>query len=152
MNGIERRSGIDRRKKTTPLFCKYWVKGNRFSPRRQEDRQFPQVVDKYNSKLLAIILFILSLSILDAFFTLILVDNGAREMNPFMAYYLNISPAVFFWIKYLLTCASVLLVLFIKDFYIFKTKLKARVLFFLLPIPFLFVIPWQLGLMYLVFE
>jgi hypothetical protein len=152
MNGMERRSGIDRREKTTPLFCKYWLKGKRSLPRRQEDRQFPQMVDRYNTKLLAVILFILSLSILDAFFTLVLLDKGAKEMNPFMAYYLDISPTVFFWIKYLLTCASVLLVLFIKDFYIFKTKLKARILFFLLPIPFVLVIPWQLGLIYLVLE
>lgn len=152
MDRIERRSGFDRRKKSRPLFCKYWFKGKRSSPRRQEDRQIPQMVDRYNSKLLAVILFILSLSILDAFFTLILLDKGAKEMNPFMAYYLNISPTVFFWIKYMLTCASVLLVLFIKDFYIFKTRLKARILFFLLPIPFVLVIPWQLGLMYLVLE
>ena len=63
MNGIERRSGIDRRKKTTPLFCKYWLKGKRALPRRQADRKFPQVVDRYNTKLLAVILLILSLSI-----------------------------------------------------------------------------------------
>jgi hypothetical protein len=105
------------------------------------------MVDRYNGKLLAIIIFILLLSILDAFFTLILLERGAKEMNPFMAYYLDISPTLFFCIKYMLTCASVLLVLFIKDFYIFKTKLKARVLFFLLPIPFVLVIHWQLGLL-----
>ena len=150
MDRIERRSGIHRRKKASPFFCKYCFKGNRTLPRRQEDRQFPQMVDRYNTKLFAVILFILGLSILDAFFTLILIEKGAEEINPFMAYYLNISPTLFFWIKYMLTCASVLLVLFIKDFYIFKTKHKAGVLFFLLPIPFVLVIHWQLGLMLLI--
>ena len=149
MSGIERRSGINRRKKAPPLFCKYWLTGNRSLPRRLGDRQFPQMVDRYSTKLFAVILFILGLSILDAFFTLILIEEGAKEINPVMDYYLKISPTLFFCIKYMLTCASVLLVLFIKDFYIFKTKLKARVLFFLLPIPFVLVIQWQLGLMLL---
>jgi hypothetical protein len=144
---IERRSGINRRKKALPFFCKYWFKGNRSLPRRQEDRQFPQMVDRYSTKLFAVILFILALSILDAFFTLILLEKGAKEINPLMDYYLKVSPTLFFCIKYMLTCSSVLLVLFIKDSYIFKTKFKARVLFFLLPIPFVLVIHWQLGLM-----
>jgi len=147
---IERRSGINRRKKVSPFFCEYWFKGNRSLPRRLEDRQFPQMVDRYSTKLFAVILFILGLSILDAFFTLILIEEGAKEINPVLDYYLKVSPMLFFCIKYMLTCASVLLVLFIKDFYIFKTKLKARVLFFLLPIPFVLVIHWQLGLMLLI--
>ena len=147
----ERRSGADRRKKTPLLSCKYWFTGRRTFPRRQDDRQTPQPVDRYNAKILAMIIFILLLSILDAVFTLILVEKGAKEMNPFMAYYLNHGPMTFFFMKYLLTCASLLLVLFIKDCYIFKTKLKAKFLFFLLPIPFILVIHWQLGLMLLDF-
>ena len=147
----ERRSGIDRRKKTPTPFCKHWFTGNRSLPRRQEDRQTSQQVDRYNKKILALIVFILILSILDAVFTLILVEKGAKEINPFMAYYLNHGPMTFFCIKYLLTCASVLIVLFIKDSYIFRTKIKAKFLFFLLPVPFLLVIPWQLGLMFLSF-
>jgi hypothetical protein len=150
MDRIERRSGINRRKKALPFFCKYWFKGNRSSPRRQEDRQFPQMVDRYSTKLCAVILFILGLSILDAFFTLILLEKGAKEINPLMDYYLKVSPTLFFCIKYMLTCSSVLLVLFIKDVYIFKTKFKAKVLFFLLPIPFVLVIHWQLGLMFFI--
>ena len=46
---------------------------------------------------------------------------------------------------------EVLIVLFIKDTYIFRTKIKAKILFFLLPLPFLLVIPWQLGLMFISF-
>jgi hypothetical protein len=38
---------------------------------------------------LAAILLILSLSILDAIFTMDLVSHGAEELNPVMAYYLN---------------------------------------------------------------
>ncbi len=148
---IERRSDLDRRKKHPSLFSKYWVTGQRSVPRRKDDRLTPKRVDRYSKKILAIIVFILGLSILDALFTLVLVERGAKELNPFMAYYLECSPFMFLCIKYMLTCASVLLILFIKDFYIFKTKFKAKNLLFLFPIPFVFVIHWQLGLMLLHF-
>ena len=147
----EKRSGTDRRKEAPSLFCKYWFTGNRFLLRRNEDRQTIQHVDRYNKKILFWIGFILMLSILDAVFTLILVEKGAKEINPFMAYYLNHGPMTFFCIKYLLTCASVIIILFIKDCYIFKTNIKAKSIFFLLPIPFILVIPWQLRLLFFSF-
>ena len=118
ISDFDRRSGIDRREKNQPLFNKYLVKGMRSTPRRKTDRQRPQEVDRYSAKILTIILIILALSILDAIFTLILVGNGAREVNPLLAYYLDQSPLSFVFVKYWLTCASIILVLFCKDFYI----------------------------------
>ena len=145
-NNSERRSGTDRRKKPPRLFCKYLLTGRRAVPRRREDVQRPQEIDRYSSKVFAIIIFIIGLSILDASLTLFLVDNGAKELNPFMAYYLERSPFLFVCVKYLLTCAAVILILFCKDFYIFKTRTKARILFLLILVPFVFVIQWQLYL------
>lgn len=145
---MERRSGLDRRSTNLPIFNRYLITGRRGIPRRKEDRQKPQRVDRYNSKIMVVILMILTLSILDSLFTLFLVENGAKELNPVLAYYLEYSPVVFLSIKYLLTCAAVILVLFCKDFYIFNTRIKARILFFLLPIPFILVIQWQLFLIF----
>jgi len=147
-NKIDRRKSGDRRKRTPVLFNKYLISGRRTLPRRQEDRLVVQYVDRYNSKILGMILVTLGLSLLDAIFTLLLVDSGAREVNPLMAYYLDLSPSLFLLIKYLLTCSAVILILFCKDRYIFNTKIKARVIFFLLPIPFFLVIPWQLILIF----
>ena len=149
MSNIERRSGNVRRKNGHRIINKYLLTGRRGLPRRKEDRQSPQVIDRYSARLLAIITGILSLSILDAFFTLILIESGAKELNPILAYFLGVSPWHFIWTKYLLTSMSVIIVLLCKDFYLFKTRVKARVVFFLLPIPFIIVIPWQLGLIYL---
>jgi hypothetical protein len=149
MSYIERRSGNDRRKNRYRIISKYLLTGRRGLPRRKEDRQRPQVIERYSTRLLAIITGILFLSMLDAFFTLILVQSGAKELNPILAYFLGVSPWYFIWTKYLLTSMSVILVLFFKDFYLFKTKVKAKVVFFLLPIPFIIVIPWQLGLIFL---
>ena len=145
---LERRTGIDRRQIKSPIFSKYLVKGMRAIPRRRADRQRHQRVDRYSSKILVIIVLILALSILDAIFTLVLVDNGAREANPLMAYFLHHSPLMFICIKYFLTCSAVILTLFCKDFYIFNTRVKAKILFLLLPLPFILVIPWQLHLIF----
>ncbi|SPD76080.1 conserved membrane hypothetical protein [uncultured Desulfobacterium sp.] len=149
MINIERRSGNDRRKNTHRIISRHRLIGRRRHLRRKEDRKYPQLIDRYSAKLLPIIMGILFLSIMDALFTLILVGRGAEELNPVLAYFLGISPWHFIWIKYLLTSLSVLLVVLCKDSYIFKTKLKARILLFFLPVPFLIVIPWQLGLIFL---
>ena len=108
--------------------------------------QRPQEIDRYSTKVFAIIIFIIGLSILDAILTLFLVGNGAKELNPLMAYYLEQSPFLFVCVKYLLTCAAVILILFCKDFYIFKTRTKARILFLLMMAPLVVVIHWQLYL------
>ena len=140
------RTGVDRRKQDPPLFSRYLLTGRRSYPRRKVDREAPQKVDRYSPKIFVMILFILGLSLMDAFFTLLLVDNGAEEVNPLMAYYLEEGRYSFVLIKYFLTCASVLLILFYKDYRLFKTKAKVRVLFYLVPIMFILVIKWQIFL------
>jgi len=141
-----RRTGMDRRKQDPPLFSRYLLIGRRSYPRREADRQVPQKVDRYSQRIFVMILFILGLSLTDALFTLLLVDNGAEEVNPLMAYYLEEGQLFFILIKYFLTCASVMLILFYKDCSLFKTKAKVRVLFYLVPISFLLVIRWQIFL------
>jgi hypothetical protein len=145
-NMVERRSGKDRRENKPPILSIYWLTGKRGLPRRKQDRNGHQLIDRYSSKILVIIMVILSLSILDAILTLILVNSGAHELNPLMAYYLDISPSLFICMKYLLTSASVMIILLYKDHRLFRTNVKVKILFYLLPIPFIIVIPWQLSL------
>ena len=143
---FEKRSGVDRRKRALPIFSKYWLTGRRAALRRTEDRQRPCDIDRYSPKILTAILLIITLSVLDAIFTLYLVDRGVDELNPFMACYIDHSPLLFFWVKYFLTCASILLILFSTNVYLFKTKIQAKVLFVLMPIPFALVVQWQVRL------
>jgi hypothetical protein len=46
-----------------------------------------------------------------------------------MAYYLDHSPLAFFGMKYLLTCASIIVILMVKDFYLFKSRVQGKVIF-----------------------
>ncbi len=142
----DRRIKRDRRVKKPPFFSIYLIKGRRERFRRREDRRPFQRPDRYSPQVIFLMLTVIGLSLLDAFFTLMLMERGAREINPIMAYCLEQSPTLFIGVKYCLTAASVITVLFIKDAYLFKTRTPAKILFFLIMIPFMFVIPWQLHL------
>ncbi len=146
---FERRSGSDRRQENIPIFSKYWLTGKRASLRRRKDRQRPHRIERHSSKTLAAILFIVVLSLFDAVFTLHLVSKGAVELNPILAYYLQQSPFLFFGVKYLLTCAAIVIILLNMNTYLFKTKVKVKTLFILFAISLILVIQWELYLILL---
>lgn len=102
----------------------------------------------YGSKTFATILLIISLSILDAFFTLELISLGGRETNPIMCYYLKHGPLVFFAVKYLLTCASILLVLALKEGYGAKFRVPVRTFLTFQIIALGIVVQWEVYLIY----
>jgi hypothetical protein len=144
----ERRSGNDRRRKELSSFSKYWLTGKRARVRRKEDRQKRWQLDQYSPKMFAAILSIVGLSVLDAIFTLELTDRGAAEVNPIMSYYLNWGPAVFFCIKYLLTFASVLVILLGQRICPGRRLGQLKHLYLALIVVFCFAISWELYLMF----
>ena len=103
----DRRSGNDRRDRKRFNIRELFVYGRRENIRRQEDIREIFHVDRYSTALFGAIVAILFLSVMDAFLTLFLIDHGAVEINPLMAYYLNIGPLTFIVVKYLLTSLSV---------------------------------------------
>ena len=141
------RSGYDRRQNRPPAFSKYWLHGRRKTIRREEDRSRRIHLDAHSPKLFTAIILTIVLTIMDATFTLYLIGEGATEVNPIMAFYLNVSPHIFFLVKYLLTASSVVVLLLLKKKYLFNTTCKVRDLIFLAPIPFYLVVNWQLFLM-----
>jgi Domain of unknown function (DUF5658) len=144
----EKRSGSDRRRKELSSFSKYWLTGKRASIRRKEDRQKRWQLDQYSPKMFAIILSIVGLSVLDAMFTLELIDQGAAEVNPIMAYYLNWGPVVFFCIKYLLTFASVLVILLGQRIYPGRGWGQLKHLYLALIVVFCLALNWEIYLMF----
>ena len=105
------------------------------------------VSETHSPKSLIVILLIVLLSITDAYLTLHLTSRGAVELNPIMAYYLDHSPLAFFGMKYLLTCASIIVILMIKDFYLFKTRVQGKVIFVFHLIVLSSVVQWELYLL-----
>ena len=102
----------------------------------------------HSSKTFATILLIIFLSILDAFFTIELISLGGKETNPIMCYYLRHGPLVFFAVKYLLTCASILLVLALKEGYGAKFRVPVRTFLAFQIIALGIVVQWEVYLIY----
>lgn len=78
----ERRNVTDRRKKPTPGLSRYTFFGRRQTIRRKEDRLKGGYVDRYSPKLFFLLVLILGLNVLDALFTMMILDLSGLEANP----------------------------------------------------------------------
>jgi len=145
---MERRSGQERRKKGALRLRFFFWGGRRENMRRHEDKNKFICFDRYSQSIFAVIIVILFLSVADALLTLILTGHGAIEINPIMAYYLNIGPYAFLTAKYLLTCLALLLLLLCQNIFLRTIKIYTRSLFYVIIAAFISVILWQFYLIY----
>jgi hypothetical protein len=88
----------------------------------------------------------------DAFFTLYLIEHGATEINPIMAYFLNLGPWPFIFIKYFLTCAGILCLLVAHNLYFKPLRMHVKSIFPAFIFIFLLIISWQIYLNYIKIE
>jgi hypothetical protein len=72
----------DRRKQPTPVLSRFIFLGRRRNFRRKEDQERGGYVDRYGSVLLFLIVLIAGLNILDALFTMMILEDGGLEINP----------------------------------------------------------------------
>ena len=111
---LERRSGMERRQNQIPFFKLILLKGKRCRLRRANDRKQITLLDHYHPSLFIMILVVLSLSLVDAFLTLTLLEKGAVELNPVMRYYISLGPMVFVVAKYGLTIVPLVIMLILN--------------------------------------
>ena len=145
---LNRRTGKDRRSHNVPDVKSLLIYRRRKKIRRRNDLYKTSYFDQYRPALLVPIVLIIALSIVDAFLTLFLIDHGAREINPVMAYFLKFGPFTFMSVKYFLTCYSAILLLIFHNVYFRKLKIHARSLFSCVIGAFVIVIGWEIFLMY----
>jgi len=79
---MNRRMLKERRKQPTPALSRFTLWGRRTTFRRNEDRARGGYVDRYSSGLLFILTMVAGLNILDAWFTMMILENGGWEINP----------------------------------------------------------------------
>lgn len=72
----------DRRRQPTPVISRFTVRGLRKMFRRKEDQERGGYVDRYHSALLTLLTLTLGLTVLDALFTMMILDDGGWEINP----------------------------------------------------------------------
>ncbi len=142
----ERRSGNDRRRQGGIHLRFLLSGGRRVNGRRYEDRQRMLLFDRYQQSHFSIIVLILFFSVMDALLTLFLINRGAIELNPIMAFYLGVGPYVFLFVKYGLTCAGVILLLLVRNVFLKTIRVHAGILLYLVLAAFLGVVSWQIYL------
>jgi len=144
----ENRRGLDRRTNNKARLKYLFLNGRRERSRRDEDMGKATIFDLYNQKLFFAITAILILSILDAVLTLVIIQMGARELNPVMAYFLEHGPLTFIVAKYVLTSIGVLILLIFKNVFLTKIKIYTHSLFPCVIFVFIAVVAWELFLIY----
>jgi Domain of unknown function (DUF5658) len=143
------RRSLDRRSRRRPPLKYLILGGRRTSTRRDSDKKNFIFVDRYNCWLLVVIVLLIMLSLADAFFTLYLMEHGATEINPIMAYFLNLGPLPFIFAKYFLTCAGILCLLVLHNFYFKPLGLHVKSIFPAFIVIFLVIMGWQIYLNYI---
>lgn len=104
---VERRSGIERRKRNLSAYMYGGLLPRRVGGRRAEDRLYP-IVDWHSPRILAVVLLILGLSAMDGVLTVVLLQHGATEANPVMALFVPHNLYGFAFVKLALTAGGVM--------------------------------------------
>ena len=107
----ERRSGVERRHYNVAAYWRGALNPRRRFGRRTTDRVYT-IIDWHSPRVLALVLLILGMSTLDGVLTVMLMSQGASEMNPVMALFVPHNLGWFAAIKLTLTSvgAAVLVV------------------------------------------
>lgn len=82
MREYDTRTLQDRRKQATPPLSRFTLWGRRRTFRRKESQVKGGYVDQYHFGLLILLILPIGLSVLDALFTLMILEDGGWEMNP----------------------------------------------------------------------
>ena len=87
--GPHQRRGGDRRKRPTPMWSRYVFFGGRRRHIRREEEREGAFVDVHGPGVFVVILAIVGLNLLDAWFTLLFLSHGGKELNPVVQYVLE---------------------------------------------------------------
>ncbi|GFE78246.1 hypothetical protein GCM10011487_02460 [Steroidobacter agaridevorans] len=98
----DRRSGVERRHYSIAAYWRGALNPRRRMGRRTTDRVYT-IIDWHSPRVLALVLLILGLSTLDGVLTLMLMSQGAQEVNPVMALFVPHNLGWFAAIKLTLT-------------------------------------------------
>ena len=141
-----RRSGRERRTQRFGDLRWFLKTGQRRYVRRQADRRRLHMLDYYPPKLFIVLVVVLLLSITDALLTLWLIENGAMEINPVMAYYLKLGPNIFMAMKYMITVSVVIIGVLLNYAYVRFARFKFGQILNVFAGCFVMVVVWELYL------
>jgi hypothetical protein len=123
-----------RRRRFSPFinFRHMGIRGRRIQARRKGEEKNCYVDQYHDPMLFFMVLSIIIMSTLDAFFTILLLENeNIIEVNPLMAALIDKGSFYFFNVKYLLTALSLILLVIHKNFSFLGAFKTMHVIFFI---------------------
>lgn len=120
-----------------------------FKSRRRVQRRNEAAItynDYYEPVLLFLALALMLLCVLDAYFTLMLLQLGSTELNPIMAWALHKHVMLFFILKYSITAGCVVLTVIHRNFRLFGLRGIHFMLGFL--VIYICLIQYQLSMLF----
>ena len=127
------RDHSDRRRRPTPIISQYTFGGGRRKTiRRVTEKRSHLFVDLYSARLLFIVATVITLSCIDAYLTLLLIEKGkVVEANPFMAFLLSYGVFPFIFVKFLITASALIVLCLFKNSRITRISLPLAVKIYL---------------------
>lgn len=116
----EQREQTDRRRPHFKSLLHFIHKGRRVNARRQLEAEQGYYTDRYENWVGLSVIAITLMSVIDAFFTLNILDRGGIEINPFMSALLAINTQVFFIGKFIVTVVCLLFALVHVNFHVLR--------------------------------
>ncbi len=106
---FDRRIIKDRRKQPTLALSRFAFKGQRGSFRRKEEQQRGGYVDRYGAGLFLLIVLIVGLNVIDALFTMMILEDGGWEINPIVRSVIQIYGDKFWIWKFVIVSVPLIL-------------------------------------------
>lgn len=128
---VERRKGGERRKRSLAAYWRGALTPRRRGGRRAHDHFYP-MVDWHSARVFAVVFAILCLCVADGVLTLVLMANGAIEVNPIMAWFVPHELGWFAAVKLTLTAAGIFILVVCSRMRLFRTVPGETVLYAIL--------------------
>jgi len=137
---LDKRILIDRRKKPTPRWSWFTFFGRRRIFRRKSDQDKAGYVDRYSPILLFLLALILGLNIFDSLFTMIILDLGGKQSNPFVRSFIELHGDMFWVWRFVI--ASIALVLL----YLHRGFIRVRRMIIAIGLIYMVIVIYQMYL------
>jgi len=112
----EKRGVKDRRKKPTSRWSWFTFLGRRRIFRRISDQEKAGYVDRYSPILFFLMVLILGLNILDSLFTMMILDLGGQEFNPFVRSFIELHGDMFWVWRFVIVSVALILLYLHRGF------------------------------------
>jgi hypothetical protein len=109
LENFEQRELHDRRKQPTAGLSQFSFFGQRRAFRREADRLKGGYIDRYSPGLFFLLLLIVALNILDALLTIMILDRGGWEINPFVRSAIDLFGDKFWAWKFIIVSIALIL-------------------------------------------